>query len=279
MINLTLITPTTVRVTGLDPRIHPAAWHIALQHTARLIQNDISNDYARSRTATGSRFRRNDPAYDRRKVQLGFDIRRGHLKNRIQRTLFGRDLFGVSVPTPAGTAVITMLPEMLRALQKHARWYARKKVPGRLILRVNPAIFPRVKFPLDALAVQALDPRRRPNKTGRKAADTKSARKIAAAKDALRNQRLLFDSARIQPLVSQPAGARLSQPINIRPFGPPITSPAQPGSGITQQRGQTGDIGRTAAQTPPPALRRRPLTLLATARASVAYTTVRLRTL
>jgi hypothetical protein len=155
MIRLTLRTPLIVDVAGLDPRIPPAAWSRALTHVGLLFQHRVRLAYARSRTGLGAPFLPNDPRYDARKVAQGLDPRPGHRELRIQTTMRSELLFGITSVTPAGTAVVTMLEELLRLRQPHAYHYERRKVPRRWLLQLNPAWLEEVRWPLDTLMARA----------------------------------------------------------------------------------------------------------------------------
>lgn len=284
MISFEMLNAYTYRAQGLDPRVPAAAWHIALRQMAGIIQADISRAYGRSRTALGAHFRPNTPEYTLWKARKGFDTRRGHKENRTHRALQRRTLHGVSTPTPRGTAVVTMLEEALYALEGHARYYARRKVPGRRILQINPTQLEVARWPLDALQARANDPRQRPRERDKMRGPRAeaAARRISIStgpqhasmtlRTALPTEALANEIGRSVRLM--PSADRIGLP-------PTMVNPALANAGRSVRGPVLPDavVARTAAARAQPDRPRRPLTLAATARAAVASTTFRLRRL
>ncbi len=161
MILFELPKPNVVVVTGIDiTLLNPAQWHAALIRFAEILQVMISISYSQEKVAGKRSFLANSPWWNAYKATHGQDPRRGHQWNRIQSIIGRATLFGVS-SVKAGTAVVTFSDRMLQALAPHAYWYARKKVPGGIIMAVNPAWLSRAGQYLRLMETRAIAERAR----------------------------------------------------------------------------------------------------------------------
>lgn len=161
MIMFELPKPNVVVVTGIDTTLlNPAQWHAALIRFAEILQVMISISYSQEKEAGKRRFLANTMRWNLHKAMEGSDPRRGHQWGMIQSVIGRATLFGVS-GVKAGTAVVTFSDRMLQALAPHAYWYARKKVPGGIIMAVNPAWLSRAGQYLRLLETRAIAERAR----------------------------------------------------------------------------------------------------------------------
>jgi len=81
-------------------------------------------------------FHRNTPAYTIEKIKKGMSPRIGKASGMLEKALI-TPLFTVALGVD--TATITFHESMLRRREPQAKWFANKKVPGLLILALNPA--------------------------------------------------------------------------------------------------------------------------------------------
>ena len=161
MIMFELPKPNIVVVTGIDVTlIGPVMWHHALTRFAEILQVMIAISYSQERVAGRAHFLVNSVGWNLHKALEGSDPRRGHQWNRIQSAIGRAPLFGVS-GVKAGSAVVTFSDRMLQALAPHAYWYARKKVPGGVIMAVNPAWLSQAGQMLRLLETRAIAQRAR----------------------------------------------------------------------------------------------------------------------
>lgn len=161
MILFELVRPNAVVVTGMDTTLlSPAAWRNALVRFAEILQAMIAISYSREQVAGRAHFLANSVGWNLHKAKIGADPRRGHQWNRIQSVLGRANLYGVS-SIQGGRAVVTFSDRVLQALVPHAYWYARKKVPGGIIMALNPAWLPRAGQFLRLLETKAIADRAR----------------------------------------------------------------------------------------------------------------------
>lgn len=161
MILFELVKPNVIVVTGMDTTLlSPAAWRNALVRFAEILQALISISYSREQVAGRAHFLANSAGWNIAKAKMGADPRRGHQWNRIQSVLGRANLYGVS-SINEGRAVVTFSDRTLQALVPHAYWYARKKVPGGIIMALNPAWLPRAGQFLRLLETRAIADRAR----------------------------------------------------------------------------------------------------------------------
>jgi hypothetical protein len=124
--------PNQVVIEGVDYSIASRAqWQRQIDLFASLLQDEIYNSYA-AEIVAGRKLRRNDPDYDKRKIEQGYDARRGHREGRIQSALAGSRLYVTSLVT--GRAIVTFVESRLISRAPHAEPYAERKVTGGRIL-------------------------------------------------------------------------------------------------------------------------------------------------
>lgn len=142
MIQFQLVRPNVVVVSGIDTTlVNAPAWHHALHRFGEILQVMVSVSYSREQVAGRAHFLANSVGWNLRKARMGADARRGHQWGHIQSVLGRATLFGVSSVVD-GAATITFSDRMLQALAPHAYHYARRKVPGGIIMALNPAWLP-----------------------------------------------------------------------------------------------------------------------------------------
>lgn len=131
-VNGTLIGPFTVLVTGMDlEAMTQAEWARLIGVMGRNLQKRVARSFAAQRVAGSTMLLKNTPEYDRAKVAAGYDARRGHRTNQLQRALDGARLFMVTItPQTAKTAAARIIMEegMLHSLVPHSVYYEEKKV-------------------------------------------------------------------------------------------------------------------------------------------------------
>lgn len=122
----------TALFTGLDVRyMTEAEWNRELGKAGRNLQSRVARSFAGERVAGSSQLKANDPAYTARKVRQGYDRRRGHRTNNLQRVLNTARLFMVRTQRQDANTMaarITMEEGMLRNLVPYAEYYEEKKV-------------------------------------------------------------------------------------------------------------------------------------------------------
>lgn len=118
---------------GAEPALLPyREWQRLVGVTARNLQRRIAKSFARQRVAGVSALLPNTPEYNARKAAEGFDPRRGHRTNNLQRILDSNTrLYMVRAMTQGGgklAARVTMEETMLYSLVPYAEYYAEAKV-------------------------------------------------------------------------------------------------------------------------------------------------------
>lgn len=241
MITFQQLAPNIVLFSGLDLSLAtPQVWRAALERAAKAMQRGIYAQYMNEMTATGQRFRRNSLKWTLFKERKGYDLARGRMLGRIVRRIRREDLFSISAVTAAGTAVVTFDEQLLYIREPHARWYARTKVPGGIILTVNRRMIARAAEWIRVIESRGIERRIERLRRQSKRLNAAQARRIA-------------DDAKL-------AESRA------------ITS-----KGINIQTGRSADVVRAAQALA--TQRRRPLTLARTAWRAAALTEAKLRRL
>lgn len=213
--------PYQVMLDGVDLTLASRAqWQRHIDQFAGLLQDDIYNEYAAERVA-GRRLKRNDPDYDAGKAKQGYDTRRGHRENHIQRALGGSRLYTISFS--GGRAFVTFSESRLQSRAPHAEYYAESKVQGGRILAFSRKQMNSVSGVLVGW-VRGLEAKRRKAATANKA-------KTAAALRAAGTGLTRTQAATVRALTSQfeaQADFRRNAPFAGRP------QQIRPGLGLTQ---------------------------------------------
>lgn len=107
-------------------------WQRLVGVAARNLQRRIAKSFARQRVAGTSALLANTPEYNARKAAQGFDPRRGHRTNNLQRVLDSNTrLYMVRIITEGNgkmSAWVTMEERMLHSLVPYAEYYEEAKV-------------------------------------------------------------------------------------------------------------------------------------------------------
>lgn len=142
-----------VEIIGLDFRAAPRTqWRRALDDFGRMLQTLIAKEFADEKVA-GQHLRRNSPAYNAWKRKKGFDPRKGHKTNALQRALAGRRLYTINF-VAGGRAFVTFIESRLYTSIDYAQYYAASKVQGGKILAVSKRQVDRAAMQLEAFAVR-----------------------------------------------------------------------------------------------------------------------------
>lgn len=148
-----------VEVIGIDFNAAPRTrWQRELDDLGRNLQTLMAREFSDEKVA-GQHLRRNTPEYNAWKRRKGFDPRKGHKTNALQRALAGRRLYNISF-VAGGRAFITFIESRLYASVDYAQYYAAAKVQGGKILAVSKRQVARAAKGIEAfakLAQQDLD--------------------------------------------------------------------------------------------------------------------------
>jgi hypothetical protein len=127
-------------------------WRQELDDLGRMLQALIAREFANEKVA-GQHLKRNSPSYDAWKRRKGFDPRKGHKSNALQRALAGRRLYNINF-VAGGRAFITFVESRLQSTVGYAEFYAAAKVQGGKILAVSKRQVDRAAMSIEAFAVR-----------------------------------------------------------------------------------------------------------------------------
>lgn len=145
--------PNQVEIVGVDT-LHAsrAQWQAAIDDFATDLQAAIAEMFGKQRVA-GRWLRPNTPEYDARKRRQGYDPRRGHRTNALQRALESRRLYTISF-SGNGRVFVTFLESRLQQRIPYAEYYADAKTLGGAILQASKRMVDQAAKGLKAYAVR-----------------------------------------------------------------------------------------------------------------------------
>ena len=144
--------PNQVEIIGVDLRwASRQQWQRIIDKFAKDLQSDIGDEFGREKVA-GRHLLRNKPEYTAAKIRQGYDRRKGHRTNALQRALAGNKLYNIAF---SGSRVfVTFIEQRLISRIHYAEYYADKKTQGGAILQVSKRMVDTASKELTAFALK-----------------------------------------------------------------------------------------------------------------------------
>lgn len=127
MIRARLIGNYRVALSGLPEDVRKRDLDKALTRYGRALQDRIAQSFANEKVAGTSSLGANTKAYNAAKARQGYDPRRGHRTNNLQRVLDGTQLFVVLLDD-GGKADVTFSESLLHSAVPYSEYYEDAKV-------------------------------------------------------------------------------------------------------------------------------------------------------